>query len=161
MKIPLFLKYHFYPVISIVADAKVLQRLQNGEEATQELTRTVTFEQSKESPLDYQVTLHLKTVEVPGKLKTYDMELVVVGFFEVEKDYPEKDRESMVTAMGASMLYGGAREMLLMLTARGPFPPIYLPTTTFVLPPEDKGQPSTSVEPHTEEEKPKRKPRKK
>lgn len=157
MKIPLIMKYHFFPVIHVVANHAVEMDVAAGNEIEQGLNTTVHVEPSKNSPLDYQVTLEIKTEVIPDKPHAYTMELASVGFFEVEKDFPEDQREALVATMGASLLYGAAREFLLMLTSRGPYPAIYLPTITFMQP--NPAVPTTSEGKDADaiETKPKRK----
>ena len=62
----------------------------------------------------------------------YQVEIEIYGFFSVSDDRVQKDKESMVRITGASILYGAAREHLLTVTGRGPWPALMLPTVSFV-----------------------------
>jgi preprotein translocase subunit SecB len=48
--------------------------------------------------------------------------------------------ETLVEYNGPAVLYGSIRELVMQVTSRGPFPPIVLPTVSFV-------NPETKVEP--------------
>ena len=80
----------------------------------------------------YQLRLFIERDEAEPGPGTYDIELEVYGFFSVSPDWPEEERESIVRVTGASILYGAAREHLLAVTSRGPWPALMLPTTSFV-----------------------------
>jgi len=86
-----------------------------------------------------QVSVEKRTWEVILKLKgtpekdpiPYHFDLEVIGIFTVAPEFPEKEMEKLVQIAGASMLYSATREFVLMVTSRGPFPPITLPTISF------------------------------
>ena len=63
----------------------------------------------------------------------FDFDLVAVGRF-AWKGNPEEDRDKIakiVSVSGASILYSSLRDMLLTLTARGPWGPYLLPAVRF------------------------------
>jgi preprotein translocase subunit SecB len=91
---------------------------------------------SESDPLRYKVELRIKAEEIKGKIKPYEIDVLAVGFFSIEKDVPKEKRGGIVSVLGANLLYGAARELIFQLTARSPFQPVYLPTTSFV--PEEK-----------------------
>jgi preprotein translocase subunit SecB len=64
----------------------------------------------------------------------YEFELRVLGFFTVAPQPRSTDEETarMVGINGASMLYSASRELLLLLTGRGPWGPTSIPTVSFV-----------------------------
>ena len=80
----------------------------------------------------YQLRLFIERDEAEPGPGTYDIELEVYGFFSVSPDWAEEERESIVRVTGASILYGAAREHLLAVTSRGPWPALMLPTISFV-----------------------------
>ena len=64
----------------------------------------------------------------------YKVHLRIHGAFtwnEAEASLPEKDKERAVSVNGASVLYSSMREYLLLLTSRGPWGPISIPTVDF------------------------------
>jgi len=80
----------------------------------------------------YQVRMVIERDDAQQSPGTYEVELEVYGFFSVSPDWPEEERESIVRVTGASILYGAAREHLLAVTSRGPWPALMLPTISFV-----------------------------
>ncbi len=89
--------------------------------------------QHKEEPRKWMVSLELQQEKGEGKdCPAYAFHLSLVGLFEVAADYPDVKMDAMVRANAPAILYGAAREMLLNITSRGPFPPVRLPTVTFI-----------------------------
>jgi preprotein translocase subunit SecB len=56
----------------------------------------------------------------------------LVGFFEVDTGLPEEVIGDVVAANAPAILYSAARELILLVTGRGPFPPFSLPSATFI-----------------------------
>ena len=61
----------------------------------------------------------------------YKIELQVVGIFDVTPEVEEQDMGRVVYNQGGALLYSAAREYLLTLTGRGPWPPFALNIATF------------------------------
>lgn len=63
----------------------------------------------------------------------YEFHLGIIGFFTVlQPRQTEEETARMVGINGASILYSAARELLLLLTGRGPWGPMPIPTVSFV-----------------------------
>ena len=62
----------------------------------------------------------------------YSFRLSLVGYFHIDKQFPEEQAYLLVYASAPSLLYGAAREMLATMTGRGPYPAVILPTATFI-----------------------------
>ena len=62
----------------------------------------------------------------------YQIEVEVYGIFLVSADQPREDKEKTVRLTGAPILYDAAREHLLTVTGRGPWPALMLPIASFV-----------------------------
>lgn len=62
----------------------------------------------------------------------------IVGFFFVHPDVPADRIETLVKTNGSSMLFGALREIIRDATARGPFPALILPATSFYEPQDKK-----------------------
>ncbi len=80
----------------------------------------------------YQVTLEISSLRAPDGAGTlpYDVAFQVVGQFSIlEPTYP--DKEKLLRINGTSILYSAAREMVLIVTSRGPWGPYLLPTVNF------------------------------
>ena len=69
--------------------------------------------------------------ERDGKPSMYSGSLRIVGFFQVHEKFPPEKRRALIEITGASILYGACREMLCLLTARGPHGMVSLPSVTF------------------------------
>lgn len=132
MKPPLDLKYHFYSNIHVTADVNIVKNIKPDSEFGYDFTTEVEVGQSQDNKLEYQVQLTIKSEPAEGKVKGYDIELSVIGFIEADSKYPEEQRIGLISVVGASLLYGAARDFLLTLTSRGPYPPVYLPTISFI-----------------------------
>jgi preprotein translocase subunit SecB len=82
------------------------------------------------------VALLTVTVTVPeeGPPPPYSVDMRAVGHFKWEGDAetdPGVPVERVVGINGASLLYSGIREMVAMITGRGPWGPMLLPTVDF------------------------------
>lgn len=87
----------------------------------------------KDKPRRWQVSLNLKLQSGPEANSPYAFRLNLIGVIcWVGPEQPEEKLETVVRTNGPSMLYGVAREMGRDLTARGPFPPLVLPSVSFI-----------------------------
>lgn len=96
--------------------AKVGSALKKGQEA---------------DPRDFVVDLELAIDNKDGKPTPYDLDIAVVGVFNVLPSLPIERREDLVTVNGASILYGAIRELVLGLTSRFSSGPMTLPGMNF------------------------------
>ncbi len=82
-------------------------------------------------PHRFQLNLTVEASKVPPAPQPYDFEIQVVGLFSVDPEFEHDDITRLVKVNGGSMLYTAAREFLLMVTGRGPWGGISLPTVNF------------------------------
>lgn len=61
----------------------------------------------------------------------YCGEVQVIGFFRIHPDLPPDQQDKLIAVTGASILYGVAREMIVNVTSRGPWPAVTLPCVNF------------------------------
>jgi preprotein translocase subunit SecB len=66
----------------------------------------------------------------------YRFSITFVGFFGVAEEFPAERVEMMVRANAPALLYSAAREALMPITNRGPYPGMLLPSITFIEPPK-------------------------
>lgn len=124
---PLQLEHYFFTHIEIHThpDADVEHGTGFGAE--------VQCARHEDDPHRWMITL---TVSLKGEddeaPPPYTGEFEIVGMFRVADDYPEDKVAKLAHINGAAILYGTIREMVVNLTTRGPFPPVMLPTTTFI-----------------------------
>jgi preprotein translocase subunit SecB len=85
-----------------------------------------------DQPQRWQITLNLKLQPKASSNSPYNFSLVVLGIVWAAPDLPRERLELIVRTNGPSMLYGAAREMARDITARGPFPPLTLPSVSFI-----------------------------
>lgn len=125
---PLHLKTYFFTKIQLVACPKGCDTPGDGAFASQ-----VEYARHEKDPSKWMVQLGVrKTEDDEEGCPEYTFEIQVVGLFAVDAEFPKEKAERMVRANGPAVLFGAVREMVANLTARGPFPPVTLPTVTFV-----------------------------
>lgn len=86
----------------------------------------------------YKLDLSIKvtpTIKTPGP---YSLFLSMYGIFKVEDDVPKESRGAIVRRNGSSILYGAAREYIFMTLCHGLHGSLLLPTTSFMLTPQDE-----------------------
>lgn len=102
-----------------VADSPVKLRLDMG------------LGENQEDPTKFQVTVGIDDLRTEKGALPYRIALQAVGLFSVSKDFKHDDLKKIVQVNGASMLYSAAREMVLLITGRGPWSAYQLPTISF------------------------------
>ncbi len=130
---PLELVTYFFSEIHVVAnEALTPEVLRSGREFGCSFTYDVELGAAREDDRKYQVVLTATNQEKEGLLQAYDIRVQIVGFFTVSPEYPDERKKGMVAVLGPSLLCGALREFILATTSRGPYPPVCLPTTTFI-----------------------------
>lgn len=92
---------------------------------------TPEFAQNSENARLWQVTLNIKFAGKPGTRAVHEGEIEFVGLFTVIDEYPEEKMAQLVAVTCPSLLYSSARELLAILTGRGPFRSFLLPSVSF------------------------------
>lgn len=86
-----------------------------------------------DKPGRWQVSLTIKLQAGPNANSPYSFRLHLVGIMcWLGPALPGEKLEALLRTNGPSMLYGAARETVRDLTARGPFPPLVLPSVSFI-----------------------------
>ena len=87
----------------------------------------------KDKPNRWQVSLNIRLQPATDANSPYSFCLNLVGVIcWVGPELPEDKVGTLLRTNGPSMLYGVGREMARDLTARGPFPPLVLPSVSFI-----------------------------
>ena len=114
----------------------------------------------------WQVSLDVSHRPAPETNFPYSYRVALVGQFSIAPHVKPEDEERTVRIHGASVLYGMTREIVRVLTGRGPFRPVIIPTVSFYEPKSAAtplSEPTTErkevAEPVTAKPKPPRKPR--
>jgi preprotein translocase subunit SecB len=99
----------------------------------------VEYGPAPHNPRLYFVKLEIQLLGTEASQPPYLIDLEIVGTFSLPNaELPVN--ETLVEYNGPAVLYGSIRELVMQVTSRGPFPPIVLPTVSFV-------NPETKVEP--------------
>lgn len=130
---PLELKKYFFPYVRVAADAEY-------ESSEKEIKPNFEVRTSVEQdPINhiYQVVIEIMVEPEDEKSKIpYSIHLIAVGLFAVNEKF--SDPEKLLKINGASMLYSAAREFIITVTSRGPWPHVIIPTVSFL--PQKKKQ---------------------
>lgn len=84
-----------------------------------------------EDPTKFQVSMGIDELRAEKGVLPYRIALQVVGQFSVAQNFKPDDLKKLVQVNGASMLYSAARELVLLVTSRGPWSAFQLPTISF------------------------------
>jgi len=129
---PLLLETHFFT--KVLVEANTDYQPQEHDLEIEDIETILELAQHREEPRRWQVQLTIRTMAAEASKLPYTLELQAVGFFMVAPEIEAERQPKLVQANGAAILYSSAREFLLMVTGRGPWPPFYLPTTNFLRP---------------------------
>lgn len=91
-----------------------------------------------DNPLKWRCELTVESAEEPDSDPPYSFRITFVGFFHVVKGYPAERVELMARTNAPALLYSAAREALVPITSRGPYPAVVLPSVTFLEAPPPK-----------------------
>jgi preprotein translocase subunit SecB len=137
---------HFFTHVYVQANADAVKYLQKKEKKPGfDIIRKINSLKNNENN-SYQISLLVEIVKKEGYVLTHRVQMQAIGFVKVSDSVDEKNSEGVAIVYGASLLYGAIREHLYILTSPGPFPPIYLPTATFVPATPDDGQQSNTLD---------------
>lgn len=79
------------------------------------------------------LTVHVRRPD-DGPPPPYEIDVRMQGQFRLEADDPalsDDETERVVTVNGAGLLYSGMRELVALITSRGPWDEVLLPTVDF------------------------------
>lgn len=126
------LKRYFITNLVVTAngltDPSLRDRLSN-QGAT--LTTKVHREQHESNERNWRVVLQISCLPKEGLFCPYSIQAELVGIFEVDQRVPIPEVVYLVTTSAPAILFGSARELILLVTGRGPFSAYYLPSVTF------------------------------
>ena len=126
---PLLLERHVFKRVQIVASDKPDSAPVN------QLNVTLSCARDKTDPSRFLIGLGVKLLPLPdsGKTPSYTGEVSIEGQFRVTADIPADEQQVTAIANGAGILFGAIREMIIGITARGPWsPPLMLTTLNFI-----------------------------
>lgn len=134
---PLSLKGHFVTNLSIKSGVPNFSSVEEAEKAlsgsTTNMSSRVETSRNPENSRLWKVTLQLACKPSDNaQICPYLVDVELVGFFEVDQDFEESKIQDLVTCNAPALLFGAARELILLITGRGPFPAFTLPSVTFI-----------------------------
>jgi preprotein translocase subunit SecB len=132
VKPPLQLETYYFTKVAVSADP--CYEPQEGVPPAMTIDTNVGLGQHNDDLNRWMVTLGVHAKSPDEKPIPYKVDLEAVGFFRVDSKVENEKASLLVQANGAAILYSAAREYLLTITGRGPWPPITLPTTNFLGP---------------------------
>ncbi len=86
---------------------------------------------NKDNNRRWQVVLKLQHQPAAEANVPCRLTVEIVGYFIVLEGVPDERIERLVQTNGPSMVYGILREVVRDTSARGPYPPVMLPSTSF------------------------------
>lgn len=98
----------------------------------------------------WKVDLRIRNQNQDPKQFPYNFTIETSGIFEISDYIPIESRERIVAANAPALLYDASREILAMVTSRGPYSQVVLPTVTFI----DEAQPRGGDKPASPTPKP-------
>lgn len=133
---PLRLETYFFPKVQIEANPDYSPKDVPDEHDIQ-LNMNVGLLGSELEPTRFQLMLDIEKINAKTGTLPYRLSLEAVAFFTVDDKLKHPDIKRLVQVNGASMLYSSIRELVLMVTGRGPWGAFQLPTVNFhsVVPP--------------------------
>ena len=130
---PLQLEGYFLKEVSFKLNEAIDEKpsaLKHSEDLGVGVSISVTELDKEERRFRCELTLDLKPKR--DKDSAYNFHLVLVGFFNVSKNYPEDSVELLAKTNCPAILYSTAREMLVTVVRRSPFIPVLIPSVTFL-----------------------------
>lgn len=81
--------------------------------------------------------LSIELTDDPNDKFPYTFAITLIGVFRVSSKYPEAGLDLLLKVNAPSIMYSAAREIALGISGRGGYPPVLLPSVSFVPPLED------------------------
>jgi preprotein translocase subunit SecB len=128
---PLKVKNYFVTGLSVKA-TPVMEGTQVPLAGDVNVTTKVEAAQRADNKRDWKVALQLNCEPADKNAGAYVVAMELIGFFEVDSELSEDRIGDVVAANAPAILYSAARELILLITGRGPFPPLSLPSATFI-----------------------------
>jgi len=143
---PISLKNYFIANLSVKAN-EIADGGNVEFEGTSNATTIVQVARHADNKNDWKVTLRIACAPKEKNLCSYFFDLELVGFFETFPQLSPEMAADIIAVNGPSTLYGAARELILLVTGRGPFPPVSLPSVSFTdEAPSKKKKPTESTQ---------------
>ena len=137
---PLQLKTYFLTELTVKAIPANAATPVPPASGTKSLSTKVHLAQNKTNSRDWRVGLRISCQPNGRGHCPYLIDMELLGFFEVDQTVKEQMINPLIMANAPALLYGAARELVLLVTGRAPNGPFMLPAATFVDEIADKRQ---------------------
>jgi len=121
---PLLLERHVFKRVEITAAEDP------DKDAVNLMSVTLTCARNQEERNRFRIGLRLKLAPHAEKTPAYTGEVDVEGYFRVSPEISAERQQMLAVTNGSGILFGAIREMLIGITARGPWPPLMLTTVS-------------------------------
>lgn len=98
----------------------------------------VSLGEHAENPHNHLCQLSVSLEDETEEAFPFVFKIVLLGFFDIDDNCSPEEAELLLKTNAPSVLYSAAREFLLLTTGRSMFPPVMLPTVTFLPKKEEK-----------------------
>jgi preprotein translocase subunit SecB len=125
---PLQLEDYFFTHVHLEANPDFKGAATSAANLDVEVSCTLQLLQHETDQNRFQLKLAVSATPPDSTALPYRLEVQAVGLFVVAKDFQHEDIPRLVRVNGGSMLYAAAREFVLVISSRGPWGPLKLPT---------------------------------
>jgi preprotein translocase subunit SecB len=101
-------------------------------EAEYEVSSQLDIARNTSDPREWRVCLEVKFGGKAAAPTPHRGRVQYVGFFGVDESVPEERMARVIAITAPSIVYSSIRELLALLTGRGPMPCLLLPVVTFI-----------------------------
>ena len=130
MNAPLQLERYVFTKLEIEANPDYVPQEASSDNPIK-LRLDIGLGEHQEDSTKYQVSISIDELRAEKGSLPYRIALQVVGQFSAAQNFKPDDLKKVVQVNGASMLYSAARELVLLVTSRGPWSAFQLPTISF------------------------------
>lgn len=127
---PLRLETYFFPKVQIEAIPEYVPQDALSEQDV-DVTVNVGLLGNEKEPTRFQLMLKIDKITAKSGSLPYRVSLEAVAIMTIDPGLKHPDIKRLVQVNGSSMLYSAARELVLMVTGRGPWGSFQLPTINF------------------------------
>ncbi|HEY3857678.1 MAG TPA: protein-export chaperone SecB [Verrucomicrobiae bacterium] len=125
-----------YIITNLSIKAQVPESMEQAAKAiassTANLTTKVGLAKNDQNQRQWKVSLQvISEATDSSEFCPYRIDIELLGIFEVASNVEESKIQELVSVNAPSLLFGAARELVLLITGRGPLPPVTLPCAVF------------------------------
>ena len=129
---PLQLEDYFFTRVFFQANDEYTGQLKNEHFPVElEIGFNLELLKHESDPHRFQLRLTINELKSGDHPLPYTLDIQTIGLFAVDPDFSHEDIPRLVRVIGGSMLYSATREYVLMITGRGPWGGLKLPTVNF------------------------------